>query len=55
MLREINPAPFAVYLQFPGFQVVSASPERFLKLDADGVAESRPIKGTRPRGADTGR
>ncbi len=50
VLREINPAPFASYLQLPGFQVVSASPERFLRLDGDGVAESRPIKGTRPRG-----
>ncbi len=50
-LRAINPAPFASWLQFPGFQVVSASPERFLRLDADGLAQSRPIKGTRPRGA----
>jgi para-aminobenzoate synthetase component 1 len=50
-LRHINPAPFAAWLQFPDFQVVSASPERFLKLDADRVAESRPIKGTRPRGS----
>jgi len=49
-LRDINPAPFASYLQLPGFQVVSASPERFLQLDRDGLAESRPIKGTRPRG-----
>ena len=51
-LRALNPAPFAAWLQFPGFQVVSASPERFLRLDADGMAESRPIKGTRPRGRD---
>ena len=36
--------------QFPDFQVVSASPERFLRLDAQGAVESRPIKGTRPRG-----
>ena len=50
VLRSINPAPFASYLRFEGFEVVSASPERFLRLDADGVAESRPIKGTRPRG-----
>ncbi len=50
-LRRINPAPFAAYLEFPDFKIVSASPERFLRLDADGVAESRPIKGTRPRGA----
>ncbi len=49
-LRTINPAPFASWLHFPDFQVVSASPERFLKLDEHGQAESRPIKGTRPRG-----
>ena len=52
ILRKINPAPFAAWLQFPGFQVVSASPERFLRLNHDRIAESRPIKGTRPRGAD---
>jgi para-aminobenzoate synthetase component 1 len=51
-LRAINPAPFASWLQFPDFQVVSASPERFLRLDAEMTAESRPIKGTRPRGTD---
>ena len=49
-LRNINPAPFASWLHFPDFQVVSASPERFLKLDESRQAESRPIKGTRPRG-----
>ena len=49
-LRRINPAPFASFLRFPEVEVVSSSPERFLKLDANGVAESRPIKGTRPRG-----
>ncbi len=50
-LQAINPAPFASFLHFPGFEVVSASPERFLCLDARRRAESRPIKGTRPRGA----
>jgi len=49
-LREINPAPFASWLHFGDFQVVSASPERFLRLDRHRLAESRPIKGTRPRG-----
>jgi aminodeoxychorismate synthase component I len=53
-LKEINPAPFASWLQFPGFQVVSASPERFLSLGPDRIVESRPIKGTRPRGKDEG-
>ncbi len=49
-LRQINPAPFAAYLHFPEAQVVCSSPERFLRLGTDRVAESRPIKGTRPRG-----
>jgi len=48
-LRSINPAPFAGYLDFDEVQVVSASPERFLHLQGDRV-ETRPIKGTRPRG-----
>ncbi len=52
ILREINPAPFATYFDLGDHQVVSASPERFLSLTKDGLAESRPIKGTRPRGAD---
>jgi aminodeoxychorismate synthase component I len=49
-LKETNPAPYAAYLSLPEAAVVSASPERFLHLDTAGVAESRPIKGTRPRG-----
>jgi para-aminobenzoate synthetase component 1 len=48
-LRSINPAPFAAYLNFDEVTVLSASPERFLKLDGDRV-ETRPMKGTRPRG-----
>lgn len=48
-LRVINPAPFAAYLNFDDVQVVSASPERFLKVDGRRI-ETRPIKGTRPRG-----
>jgi para-aminobenzoate synthetase component 1 len=48
-LRQINPAPFASYLDFDRVSVVSASPERFLKVHGDWV-ETRPIKGTRPRG-----
>jgi len=50
-LRTINPAPFACYLGFDGIDIVSASPERFIKLTGD-LVETRPIKGTRPRGAD---
>ena len=48
-LRQINPAPFAAYLNFEEVGIVSASPERFLKVSGDRV-ETRPIKGTRPRG-----
>jgi para-aminobenzoate synthetase component 1 len=51
-LRKVNPAPFASYLNFPGVTIVSASPERFLKVRSDRV-ETRPIKGTRPRGKDS--
>ena len=50
-LRLINPAPFASYLNFDGVAVVSASPERFLRVHGD-LVETRPIKGTRPRGKD---
>jgi para-aminobenzoate synthetase component 1 len=50
-LRKVNPAPFAAYLDLEGVQVLSASPERFLRVDgASGMVETRPIKGTRPRG-----
>lgn len=48
-LRQINPAAFACYLGFDEVSVVSASPERFLCVQGDWV-ETRPIKGTRPRG-----
>ena len=48
-LRQINPAPFASYLNFDDVTIISASPERFLRVDGDWV-ETRPIKGTRPRG-----
>ncbi|MHB1948522.1 MAG: aminodeoxychorismate synthase component I [Gammaproteobacteria bacterium] len=48
-LRAENPAPFAAYLNFQDTIIASASPERFLKLTY-GQVETRPIKGTRPRG-----
>jgi para-aminobenzoate synthetase component 1 len=51
-LRTVNPAPFASYLNFSGVAIVSASPERFLKVQSD-LVETRPIKGTRPRGRDS--
>ena len=50
-LAAVNPAPFAAYFQGDGFSVASASPERFLAVDPEGRVETRPIKGTRRRGA----
>jgi para-aminobenzoate synthetase component 1 len=51
-LREINPAPFAAYLNFGDRKVLSSSPERFLLVQGD-VIETRPIKGTRSRSANS--
>ncbi len=47
-MRELNPAPFAGYFDLGDFQLVSASPERFLRVE-EGWVETRPIKGTRRR------
>jgi para-aminobenzoate synthetase component 1 len=48
-LIDQSAAPFAAYLRLPGLALVSNSPERFVQV-REGVAETRPIKGTRPRG-----
>ena len=50
-LRRQNPAPFGAFLRIDGVSVLSTSPERFLRITADGAVASSPIKGTRPRGA----
>lgn len=50
LLRSTNPAPFAGYFNLGDFQILSASPERFLMLKGR-LVETRPIKGTRPRGS----
>jgi len=50
-LRKMNAAPFSCYLNLPEVQVLCSSPERFLKL-TQGVVETKPIKGTRPRKDD---
>ncbi|AWB81959.1 aminodeoxychorismate synthase component I [Corynebacterium yudongzhengii] len=52
-LRTLSPRPYAAYLAFSGCHVLSASPERFLKVDARGHVEAKPIKGTRRRSEDT--
>lgn len=48
-LRNINKAPFAAFMELEDFDVISSSPERFIKI-CDKKVETRPIKGTRPRG-----
>lgn len=49
-LRTLNPAPFSAYFDLGDFQILSASPERFLRVHPNDEVETRPIKGTRPRG-----
>ncbi|MDO9495441.1 MAG: chorismate-binding protein, partial [Nocardioides sp.] len=55
-LRELNPAPYAGFLQhdLPGARswLLSSSPERYALVGADRTIETKPIKGTTPRGAD---
>jgi len=48
-LREISPAPYSAFMNLPGMQILSASPEKFLQLN-DRKVETKPIKGTRQRG-----
>jgi anthranilate synthase component 1 len=48
-LREVNPAPYSALLEFPGVNLVSASPELLLARDGDRLL-TEPIAGTRPRG-----
>jgi para-aminobenzoate synthetase component I len=51
ILRQKNAAPFSAFLSFPEFKIGSSSPERFLFLK-NGFIQTRPIKGTRPRGSN---
>ncbi|MBT8101955.1 MAG: chorismate-binding protein, partial [Gammaproteobacteria bacterium] len=53
-LCKSNPAPFAGIAHWQGVDIISSSPERLLSV-RDGIAETRPIAGTRPRSADDAR
>ena len=48
-LNRINPAPFSAYLNFDDCKIISSSPELFLHIENNKI-ETRPMKGTRPRG-----
>jgi para-aminobenzoate synthetase len=50
-LRSVNPAPYAGLLRHDSTWLLSASPERYATIDRSRVLETRPIKGTTPRGA----
>lgn len=50
-LRKVSPAPYSAYLNHPDMEILSHSPERFIKVTERQV-ETHPIKGTRPRGSN---
>jgi len=52
VLRQVNPSPFASFMEFPDLKIASSSPERLVRV-LDGVVDTRPIAGTRPRGKDS--
>ena len=51
-LRRVNPAPYSALVEFPGIDLVSASPELLLSVEGDRIV-TEPIAGTRPRGDDS--
>lgn len=50
-LRALNPSPYLYYLDFGAYQVIGSSPEMLVRVE-DGIVETCPIAGTRPRGKD---
>lgn len=51
ILRKINPSPFAAFVDFGDYHIVSSSPERLIRVTGK-IVDARPIAGTRPRGKD---
>ncbi len=51
-LRVVNPSPYMYYLKCNGFDIVGASPEMMVRVE-DGIVQTMPIAGTRPRGKTT--
>jgi anthranilate synthase component 1 len=49
VLRTINPSPYMFYITFGDLKIIGSSPELLVRVE-DGIAETRPIAGTRPRG-----
>jgi len=49
-LRTVNPSPYMFFLDFDGVKIIGSSPELLVRLE-HGVVETRPLAGTRPRGA----
>jgi len=52
-LREVNPSPFSSFVDFGDYQIAGSSPERLVRV-RNGIVDTRPIAGTRPRGKDRG-
>lgn len=51
MLRSVNPSPYMYFLNFNGIHIIGSSPELLVRCE-NGIVETRPIAGTRPRGID---
>ncbi|GFZ81660.1 aminodeoxychorismate synthase, component I [Rickettsiales bacterium] len=51
-LCKISPASYSAFLRLGRYRIISSSPEQFLKMSPDGLAETCPIKGSAPRFAD---
>ena len=52
-LRAVNPSPFSSFADFGDYQIAGSSPERLVRV-RNGIVDTRPIAGTRPRGKDRG-